>query len=84
MATMTVQFANIVNITAQPGDIVYFTDDPEGEVIYPIGPIASITTQGNASVNNTLNITARSSTSPPASILTVIDSFNSPLINLHA
>ena len=62
---MTVQFANTVNITAQPGDIVYFTDDPEGEVIYPIGPIASITTQGQASVNNTLNITTTPSSNRP-------------------
>lgn len=65
MGTMTVQFANTVNITVQPGDIVYFTDDSEGEVIYPIGPVESITTLGNASVDNTLNITTTPSSNRP-------------------
>ena len=65
MATMTVQFANTVNITAQPGDIVYFTDDPEGEVIYPIGPIASITDTGTPNVRNKINITTTPSSNRP-------------------
>ena len=65
MATMILTFLQSVNITAQPGDMVYFTDDPEGEAIYPIGPIASVTASAEGVEGATLNVTTTPSVNRP-------------------
>jgi len=44
MAQITLTFDNKINVSAQKGDIVYYTNDPDGLVIVKVGEIESITT----------------------------------------
>mgnify|MGYP001600076668 CR=1 len=65
MGNMILTFSEPVNAAAQPGDMVYFTDDPEGEAIYPIGPISSMPTSAGVE-GVTLNITTTPSVNRPS------------------
>jgi len=66
MGNMILTFYEHVNTSAQPGDMVYFTDDPEGEIIYPIGPISSIAASAEGVEGATLNVTTTPSVNRPS------------------
>jgi hypothetical protein len=42
MDIITLTFQRPINVSAQKGDIAYFTNDPDGEIISKIGEIISI------------------------------------------
>ena len=66
MGNMILTFNEPINASAQVGDIVYFTNDPEGEEIYSIGPISSITESVQGVKNATINITTTPSINRPS------------------